>query len=68
MEISKCSLPLQIRNRGGMIREPSPERCSMTMLTTARARRWMPCEVDSAGLATGLLMVPLRTTAGYNLR
>lgn len=50
------------------MREPSPERCSMVMLTTARARRWMPCEVDSAGLASDLLMVPLRTTAGYSLR
>ena len=50
------------------MREPSPERCSMVMLTTARTKRWMPCGVVAAGLASDLLMVPLRTTAGYDLR
>jgi hypothetical protein len=63
-----CILPLPIRNRGGMMCEPSPEHCSMVMLTTARTKRWMPCGVVAAGLASDLLMVPLRTTAGYSLR
>ena len=38
------SIGLQLRNRNGMMGEPPHRKpCSLTMPTTARTRRWVPC-------------------------
>lgn len=47
-----------------MVGASLPQARSMAMPSTARTKRWVPAEVEAAGLASRLSTVPLRTVAG----
>jgi hypothetical protein len=50
--------------KGYAVQATTPTPHSLTMPTTARARRWVPCGVEVAGLGLWSARVPSRTVAG----
>ena len=51
----------------GRLRKPHHQTRSMTKLTTARTKRWLPCGVEAARLSLSSVLVPSRTAAGSSL-